>query len=231
MKEYFHHLKAHCGEISRMAKCALCDEHLDGSSADGVTNHLFTAHGIGMYQCVYCAFGTPELKGIDDHLAENHDSEKAMFCQRSRPKSQQNQNLSASEVLSMSIQKVGKTSKACVITKIENGANLRNEQNVGIIGKIPAEMLDSNEIIIEQDDDEEQFTLICDENLEENVLPLEATQTSVTAEESNETSETEKQDNQPTGGTTLQIKNVMSLCDLATDLFGSDLSDINLENF
>lgn len=81
-KQYQDHLEGHGEKLS--TRCTKCKEAATKSS---IVKHLCSCFNFGLYQCVYCQFGSNAFDVIDNHIAENHSSYMAIFCQRSSPTS------------------------------------------------------------------------------------------------------------------------------------------------
>lgn len=75
------HLAAHDGDLN--TKCLKCKQVTNKSS---IVEHLCSCYGFGLWQCVYCRFGTNSgFDVIDNHIAEHHSSQLAAFCERKLP--------------------------------------------------------------------------------------------------------------------------------------------------
>lgn len=57
-----------------------CGERLTPQT---LQKHLFVCHGFGLFQCVYCRFGTNTFEIISSHIANQHPSCYPFFCERS----------------------------------------------------------------------------------------------------------------------------------------------------
>lgn len=77
-KAFFNHLKSHVDTAS--AKCTKCGMQ---ATKEKLFKHIMECHGYGLYQCIYCHFGTNTFEIITAHIADEHPSKMPMFCERS----------------------------------------------------------------------------------------------------------------------------------------------------
>lgn len=78
LKTFFTHIQTH--NTPTNIKCVKCGERPKKGT---LPKHLTQCHGFGIYQCVYCRFGTNTFEMISSHLANQHPSSLPMFCKRS----------------------------------------------------------------------------------------------------------------------------------------------------
>lgn len=58
--------------------CLLCDRIILRIAAG---KHL-RCHGIGVFECIYCSFGTSNVKNIRNHMCNAHPSKLLYICVR-----------------------------------------------------------------------------------------------------------------------------------------------------
>lgn len=76
-RDFLLHLKDH--KSAKNGKCSKCGGQ---STKDNLYRHLINCHGFGLFQCVHCRFGTNTFEIMSNHLANDHPSKLAMFCER-----------------------------------------------------------------------------------------------------------------------------------------------------
>ncbi|CAO1411514.1 unnamed protein product [Diamesa hyperborea] len=81
-KSFIDHVNAH-KEVCN-TKCIKCNETTNKSS---LHKHLVNCHGFGLFQCVYCKYGTNTFEIINHHLTNKHPNKLPMFCERSQAQS------------------------------------------------------------------------------------------------------------------------------------------------
>lgn len=74
---YLQHVSEHSDNLR--AKCIKCG--LEATTRT-IYHHLVECHGYGLYQCVYCKYGTCEFQLIASHIAHKHPSNIPMFYER-----------------------------------------------------------------------------------------------------------------------------------------------------
>lgn len=70
------HLNTH---QNRKARCIKCGKVTTNES---VMTHIENCHRHGLYQCIYCVFGTHHFGILNNHIADSHPSEFPLFCER-----------------------------------------------------------------------------------------------------------------------------------------------------
>lgn len=75
---YKKHVESHQEKVTYT--CKKCREVL--TEVDAIIEHLCSCFGFGLFQCVYCRFGSNDFAKIDDHIAEKHSSQLPVFCER-----------------------------------------------------------------------------------------------------------------------------------------------------
>lgn len=60
--------------------CFKCGEKTNKST---IHKHIVACHGLGLYQCVYCRFGTSTSDIMANHMANEHPSKLTFYCERS----------------------------------------------------------------------------------------------------------------------------------------------------
>lgn len=71
------HLTTHA--VNLKARCITCGEETSNKT---IADHLEKCHNIGLYQCVYCPMGTDTFDKLSTHIANEHPSKRAVFCER-----------------------------------------------------------------------------------------------------------------------------------------------------
>ena len=92
--------------------------------------HLIECHGFGLYQCVYCRFGTNTFDIITDHMANDHPSKVPMFCERAEIKNLENRYILPSSIDSTSLKHINQTVASLYLKNAPNNEILlKNEMN------------------------------------------------------------------------------------------------------
>lgn len=130
-KTFLNHVNEH--QITVSSKCLKCCEKTNKIT---LLKHLVNCYGFGLYQCVYCRFGTNTFEIMSSHIANEHPSKMPMFCERSEYK----ENPCKSPVLPSSIE------SACLkhisqsvphqyfFRPLISDVALRNYSNLGSLG-------------------------------------------------------------------------------------------------
>ena len=129
LEAYNEHLQTHKETV--VTKCLFC---LKQTNPLNIFEHYFNCYGFGMFQCVYCSFGTSSLQFIDDHLSTFHPSRCPYFCERllsTAAKNSIGQDMSSLETLTIKLmsKRVDGGKKISVFDK----TSLSNAQNIGRI--------------------------------------------------------------------------------------------------
>jgi len=120
-------------------KCIKCGEIATKST---LHNHLVNCHGFGLYQCVYCRFGTNTFGTISSHLANEHPSFLPLFCERTPYKINNNADPKSAVPLTSSIESTclkhinQEVHRAVFVKQPTNDKLLKNSVNVGCLGEI-----------------------------------------------------------------------------------------------
>lgn len=77
METFSQHIANHEG--NQKAKCIKCQKI---ATKKTLLAHLEECHQIGLYQCIYCIFGTNMLVKLSNHIANKHPSRMPWFCGR-----------------------------------------------------------------------------------------------------------------------------------------------------
>lgn len=81
------HMQSHGLNIK--TKCTKCSEVSDLSN---IHKHLINCHKLGLYQCLFCNFGTNTFETIVNHIGSNHPSKPPIYCERSSEESNEVQS-------------------------------------------------------------------------------------------------------------------------------------------
>lgn len=129
-KTFLNHLNEHTNS-SITTKCIKCNLR---TTKDTILKHLVNCHGFGLYQCIFCRFGTTAYETIKLHIANKHSSKLPFFCQRA---SKNEQECVASSIESTSLQSISqKVDSRCIRRAVFKELALKNLMNM--------KMLDSN---------------------------------------------------------------------------------------
>lgn len=66
-------------EKSSEVKCIECGETCTKST---IHKHLGKCHGLGLFHCVYCEFGSDLFEVLNTHIINEHPSKTPVFCER-----------------------------------------------------------------------------------------------------------------------------------------------------
>lgn len=96
-------------------------------------------YGFGLYQCVYCCFGTSSIEAIGNHLANKHPSKLTFYCQRSE-RLQDNtspyQSIPHDQIEGTCLKQVKLTvKKECLLSPPKDDELMRNYSNIGKLGE------------------------------------------------------------------------------------------------
>jgi hypothetical protein len=130
-KSFLNHINEH--ENALNTKCIKCG---DRTTKATLHKHLVNCHGFGLFQCVYCRFGTNTFEIISSHIANEHPSKLPLFCERSEYKTMNfAEPPHPSSIESTCLKHINQHVPSSVIVKpsIEHAA-LRNYSNMGCLG-------------------------------------------------------------------------------------------------
>lgn len=128
-KSFALHMLTHKNN-TKATKCTKCGEK---SEQHSVQKHLIHCHGYGLFQCVYCNYGTNTFAIISNHLANSHPSKLPMFCERTT-KDPDHERLS-SRISSISLKTIKQNIPQNVVSSPKiNHEELKNCKNVGKLG-------------------------------------------------------------------------------------------------
>ncbi|KAG5672865.1 hypothetical protein PVAND_002954 [Polypedilum vanderplanki] len=121
------HLPSH-GERTQV-KCIKCNVICTN---EHIPHHLTKCLMLGLYQCVYCIFGTNTFTKICDHVADLHSSKIPVFCERMK---QDNHNEDIATIESLCIKHITQMVDVRIIHKSKfKDEDLKNEENVMHLG-------------------------------------------------------------------------------------------------
>ncbi|KAL7048106.1 hypothetical protein ACKWTF_003219 [Chironomus riparius] len=121
------HMQTHGPNIK--TKCTKCSKVSDLSN---IHTHFINCHNLGLYQCVFCVFGSNNFDNIINHIGNCHPSKPPIYCERSNDKADEvNPASIESTCLKFLTQQVD---HRIVETPKINPEILRNEKNVGDLG-------------------------------------------------------------------------------------------------
>ncbi|CRK90443.1 CLUMA_CG004126, isoform A [Clunio marinus] len=86
-KTFLMHLNEHNTTLN--TKCTKCGLK---TSKGLLLKHLMQCHKFGIYQCVYCRFGTNTVEMIRSHIVNEHGSRLPLYCERSQYKTPPHHN-------------------------------------------------------------------------------------------------------------------------------------------
>jgi hypothetical protein len=114
----------------KSTKCSKCGERAEGQS---VMKHLINCHGYGLFQCVYCTYGTNTFAIISNHLANSHPSKLPVFCERTSKDA--DFFVDPSKISSISLKSIKQNiPQDIVLPVLSNLEDLDNSKNIGKIG-------------------------------------------------------------------------------------------------
>jgi hypothetical protein len=136
---YGEHLQTHTETI--VTKCLKCKK---SCTTANIFEHYFSCYGYGMFQCVFCSFGTSTLQFIDDHLTNFHQSRQPFFAERllssTVKMNKKNPNLSSLETLTIKVMSK-KLTTSCARITVQDKKKLCNAWNVGNLTCNPSKEL------------------------------------------------------------------------------------------
>ena len=77
MQTFERHLKSHKGHLK--ARCNECGQDVTNAT---MLKHFENCLNFGMFQCVFCVFGTNNIHALKNHVANVHPSKIPLFCVR-----------------------------------------------------------------------------------------------------------------------------------------------------
>lgn len=134
-KAFFNHINDHTNILN--TKCIKCGER---TTKNSLNRHLVHCHGFGLFQCVYCRFGTNTFEIINNHIANEHPSKLPLFCERSEFKTsdlggEMNGTPLASSIDSTCLKHINNHVSPPFLQKAPpNEVALRNVANIGNLG-------------------------------------------------------------------------------------------------
>ncbi|XP_070498481.1 zinc finger protein ZFAT-like [Chironomus tepperi] len=121
------HMQTHGPNIK--TKCTKCSKVSDLSN---IHTHFINCHNLGLYQCVFCVFGSNNFDNIINHIGNCHPSKPPIYCERSNDKADEvNPASIESTCLKFLTQQVD---HRIIETPKINPDILKNEKNVGDLG-------------------------------------------------------------------------------------------------
>lgn len=81
MEHFKQHLTTH--DAKMRSRCIECGET---ATNETLCNHL-KCHGLGLFHCIHCVFGTDIFELLEEHIANDHPSKISMYCKRTEMRS------------------------------------------------------------------------------------------------------------------------------------------------
>ncbi|KAG5681062.1 hypothetical protein PVAND_010528 [Polypedilum vanderplanki] len=145
----------------KISKCIKCGET---AGASNIIMHYFNCYGFGLFQCVYCLYGTSTLTLIDEHLSNKHPDRMTYFVSRNITESSNNRK-NPSDISCLSLKEINKESTDDTRFEkifVPDNESIKNSKN---LGNLSDEQMESSE------EEESQVPSTCS-LLIENVLSL-----------------------------------------------------------
>ncbi|CRK89763.1 CLUMA_CG003421, isoform A [Clunio marinus] len=142
---YERHLISHNDKMA--TKCKKCCRVLLAASFQ---QHLLKCQGIGLYQCVYCWYGTNLSKDILNHVISCHSNRSSYYCERMLLSDGTNWNqvkTAPNSINTLSIKLIKNSSSGVPFVKIANDPCLKNENNWRIIDASSVKAVESSQAV------------------------------------------------------------------------------------
>jgi Parkin co-regulated protein len=164
MKHYLDHVSSHHGNL--FLKCVKCQELAYKRT---IYNHLINCYHLGIYQCVYCRFGSNTFRIIKEHLADKHSSKMPLVCERTiNPLRKEILNTKSSSIDSVCIKHLKEAvNEDRIIELFLNPHILRNLSSMTKLGNTEkANVTEKSELsVIESSDDENKLRTLYIESI------------------------------------------------------------------